>query len=118
MTPGQRSKMMASIRGKHTKPEIAVRAYLHRLGLRYALHARDLPGCPDIVLRPIHAVIFVHGCFWHQCPHCHVAEKKIRSNLDYWQPKFERNKMRDACARQALITNGWHVFVVWECQVR
>lgn len=118
MTPEQRSKAMASVGSKHTAPEIAVRKYLHRLGLRYSLHPSDLPGTPDVALRRRRAAVFVHGCFWHRCPHCRVGRQKIRTNLDYWLPKLTRNKARDKRAKSALSADGWRVFVVWECQTK
>ena len=108
---------MAAIKGKNTKPEIAVRRYLHRSGLRYALHDTNLPGSPDIVFRARRAVLFVHGCFWHRCPYCHVARKTIRINREYWLPKLRRNQMRDKHVIAALRADGWTVFVLWECQV-
>jgi DNA mismatch endonuclease (patch repair protein) len=108
---------MAAIKGKNTKPELTIRRFLHRRGLRYRLHVADLPGNPDLVFRSKKAVVFVHGCFWHQCPHCRVGRRKVKSNIGYWSGKLKRNRIRDAKAAAALKTAGWKVLVVWECQV-
>ncbi len=108
---------MASVKKKHSKPELKVRSYLHRQGLRFTLHDRRLPGTPDIALPKYRTVIFVHGCFWHRCPHCSVGKQQIRWNLGYWLPKLERNQARDIKAQQDLSEAGWRSLVVWECQV-
>ncbi|MBR0689595.1 very short patch repair endonuclease [Bradyrhizobium manausense] len=113
----QRSRNMAAIKAKNTKPELAVRRFLHAWGLRYRLHAAELPGKPDLVFRRRNAVVFVHGCFWHQCPYCQAGKRKVRSNTGYWHAKIERNKARDAATVKALKSGGWKVFVIWECQV-
>lgn len=107
---------MASVKKKHTKPELVVRRFLHRGGLRFVLHDKRLPGTPDIVLPSRRTALFVHGCYWHRCPHCAVGRQKIRSNLGYWLPKLERNQARDAKAQEALAAAGWRSLVVWECQ--
>jgi DNA mismatch endonuclease (patch repair protein) len=109
--------MMASVKKKHSKPELIVRSYLHRQGFRFTLHDRGLPGTPDIVLPKYRTALFVHGCFWHRCPHCAVGGQKIRSNLSYWLPKLERNQKRDIKAQQELAAAGWYSVVVWECQL-
>lgn len=109
---------MAAIRGKDTIPELRVRRFLHAQGLRYRLHAGRLPGKPDLVFRSRHAVVFIHGCFWHGCPHCRVGSRTVKSNADYWTPKLARNKVRDARVRAELEDLGWRVFVIWECQTR
>jgi len=114
----QRSRNMAAIRGKDTRPEMAVRRFLHAKGLRYRLHALALPGKPDLVFRPRHTVVFVHGCFWHGCPHCRAGRRTVKTNTDYWLPKLARNKARDQLARAALEADGWLVLTVWECQVK
>lgn len=114
--PEVRSRMMARIRGRDTLPERLVRSYLHRAGLRFRLHAPDLPGRPDIVLPRWHAVVFVHGCFWHRhtgCPRCTTPS----SNPAFWQAKFSANVERDQRKAAALRRLGWRVFTVWECQV-
>lgn len=111
-----RSRIMAAIRSTNTKPELRVRRFLHARGLRYTLHRRSLPGSPDLVFPAMHAVVFVHGCFWHCCPHCATGQRVVRSNIDYWHPKLKRNVERDSRARQELVRNGWKVFTIWECQ--
>jgi DNA mismatch endonuclease, patch repair protein len=113
----QRSRMMAAVKKKNTRAEIAVRSVLHRHGLRFSLHDRKLPGTPDIVLRARHVVVFVHGCYWHRCPHCRVGKVTPQANLSYWIPKFKRNQRRDVEVKKTLLHQGWRVFVVWECQI-
>jgi DNA mismatch endonuclease (patch repair protein) len=117
ITRKQRSRLMSSIRGKDTKPEMIVRRFLHSQGLRYGLHAKDLPGSPDLVFRTRRTALFVHGCFWHRCPHCAVGKQEVRRNIEYWLPKLERNEARDARARTALKSTGWKVIIAWECQL-
>lgn len=111
-----RSRMMSGIRGRNTKPEILIRSMLHNLGFRFRLHVRDLPGKPDIVLPRYHAVIFVHGCFWHghDCP----LFKWPGTRPDFWREKIDRNRGNDRKARDALIEAEWRVMVVWECAIR
>jgi DNA mismatch endonuclease (patch repair protein) len=111
-----RSRMMAGIRGKDTRPELALRKRLHALGFRYRLHVRDLPGRPDIVLPKYGAVIFVHGCFWHGhgCP----LFKWPKSRSEFWREKIGGNIARDARALQALQDSEWRVAVLWECAIR
>ncbi len=108
---------MARIRGKDTKPEMAVRRLLHGLGYRYRLHAGDLPGRPDIVFRTRRKAVFVHGCFWHQHEGCRQATTpKVRTT--YWQRKFEANRARDKASMAALERMDWKALVVWECETR
>jgi DNA mismatch endonuclease, patch repair protein len=109
---------MASIRSKNTRPEMVVRRAMHRVGLRYRLHVNELPGKPDLAFPGRGVAIFVHGCFWHSCPHCRDGMKKVKSNLDYWRPKLLRNQARDAINRAALEAAGWRVYVIWECETR
>lgn len=109
--------MMAGIRSKDTKPEMSVRKYLHAHGFRYRLHARDLPGSPDLVLPKYRVAIFVHGCFWHQHPGCRFATKPA-SNTERWQMKFQTNLERDTRNLAALQATGWRVLLVWECELR
>ncbi|TAM10813.1 MAG: DNA mismatch endonuclease Vsr [Nevskiaceae bacterium] len=111
-----RSRMMAGIRGRDTKPELAVRRYLHARGLRYRIAPRDLPGRPDIVLPRWHAVIFVHGCFWHRHPGCQYATTPA-TRPEFWRAKFAANTRRDEQVRRELISGGWRVLVVWECEI-
>src|SRR5688572_30505979 len=111
-TPAQRSRIMASVRTRDTGPEMAVRKILHGLGLRYRLHARELPGQPDIVFRPRKLAIFVHGCFWHG--HGCAKGKAPKSRLDYWVPKLAANAARDAANVRDLEQAGWRVLTVWQ----
>jgi DNA mismatch endonuclease (patch repair protein) len=114
---GTRSRMMSGIKGKHTRPELLVRSGLHRLGFRYRLHDRKLPGKPDLILPKYGAVIFVHGCFWHRHPGCKYATTPATRRA-FWQEKFEANIRRDRRDQLALQGAGWRVFVVWECALR
>lgn len=107
---------MKRIGSKDTKPELVVRRLLHRIGYRYRLHAKTLPGTPDIVFPSRVKVIFVHGCFWHQHPDCGDAYVPM-SRIDYWLPKLERNKVRDAENLKNLKALGWKVLTIWECQL-
>lgn len=111
-----RSRMMAGIQGKNTKPELLVRRYLHRQGFRFRLHSRRLPGVPDLVLAKYKAVIFVHGCFWHQHALCKLAATP-KTNAAFWHLKLQGNVVRDAKNLALLETAGWRVLVIWECQV-
>ena len=107
---------MGRVRATNTKPEMAVRRMVHGLGYRYRLHARDLPGCPDLVFRGRQKAIFVHGCFWHrhsECPRCRLP----KTNVDFWKTKLENNRQRDVSNLKRLRAKGWKVLVVWECQV-
>lgn len=111
-----RSRMMSGIRGKDTKPELMVRSFLHRAGLRFRLHGK-LPGKPDLVFPKYRTVVFVHGCFWHRHEGCRYATTPT-SNAAFWQDKFEANVRRDAQAKKALRKLGWQVRVIWACQIR
>lgn len=110
-----RSRMMSGIRGRDTKPEKLVRSFLHRAGLRFRLHA-PLPGKPDLVFPKHHAVVFVHGCFWHRHAGCRYATMPS-SNAEFWQAKFDANVARDKRVTRQLRKDGWRVFVVWECRL-
>ncbi len=112
-----RSRMMAGIRGKHTKPEIDLRRALHRLGLRYKLHAAGLPGRPDITLPRHRAAVEVRGCFWHRHEHCPFCTKPA-SNARFWRAKFDNTVKRDKRNLEALRKLGWRVAIVWECSVK
>lgn len=112
-----RSRMMAGIRSRDTKPEMQVRRYLHASGFRFRLNVRSLPGSPDLVLAKWRTVIFVHGCFWHRHEGCALAYTP-KSRQDFWLEKFEKNVTRDASAVVALKAAGWNVIVVWECTLR
>lgn len=108
--------MMAGIRSKDTKPELAVRSFLHAHGFRFRLHYRNLPGRPDIVLPKWHVAIFVHGCFWHQHTGCAKATTPS-TNVDKWQTKFAANLERDNKVFAELDALGWNVIVIWECGI-
>lgn len=105
---------MQSVGTKNTGPEVIVRRLLHRLGYRFSLHRRSLPGSPDIVLRKHKTVIFVHGCFWHG----HGCDKGRlpKSRLEYWSEKIDATKRRDAATQKALTLAGWEVVTVWQCE--
>ena len=107
---------MRSIRKTDTTPELAVRKLLRELGVRYRLHARDLPGNPDIVMRGKKKAVLVHGCFWHQHSGCKLA-KRPSARPEYWLPKLARNQERDRLALAALSDLGWSTLVVWECEL-
>lgn len=108
---------MARIRSTNTKPELIVRQLLHRMGYRFRIHHRDLPGSPDIVFTKRKRAIFVHGCFWHQhdgCKAAHIPE----TGKDYWTAKFDRNKARDLRKETDIRALGWTPIIVWECETR
>lgn len=117
MSPSQRSRLMAKIRGKNAAPELVVRQLLWASGLRYRLHVTELPGTPDIVLKRFRTAIFVHGCFWHR--HCCARGRSMpTSRRAFWRKKFEANQKRDQENARRLRTLGWKVLVVWECETR
>jgi DNA mismatch endonuclease (patch repair protein) len=110
---------MRAIRSKGMKPESIIRRLAHALGYRFRLHRKDLPGKPDIVFPGRRAVVFIHGCFWHQHPDPSCKDSRLpKSNIDYWGPKLQRNKARDAENEAALLTLGWRVLIIWECQIK
>ena len=108
--------MMAAIRGKDTKPEVIVRSFLHRLGFRFRLHGRDLPGRPDIVLPKYRTVVEVRGCFWHRHEGCPFAYTP-KSNREFWESKLNGNRERDRRNLRDLARLGWRVIEVWECEL-
>jgi DNA mismatch endonuclease (patch repair protein) len=112
-----RSRMMAGIRGKNTKPELGLRGALHRLGFRFRLHVARLPGRPDIVLPKHRAIIQVHGCFWHRHKDCALTTNPS-SNIAFWRKKFRDSVARDKRSSEALQDLGWRVLIVWECALR
>lgn len=112
-----RSRMMAGIRGKDTKPELTLRRSLHALGFRYRLHVRGIPGKPDLVLPKHRAVIFVNGCFWHRHPDCRYASTPSK-RAEFWASKFAANVARDNAVRSTLLQDGWRVATIWECAMR
>jgi DNA mismatch endonuclease (patch repair protein) len=113
----RRSWNMSRIAGSNTKPELLLRSGLHRAGYRFRLHAKDLPGKPDIVLRKYRTAIFVHGCFWHRHPGCRNATLPS-TRTEFWTSKFEGNVERDLRNTVALKEAGWTVLIVWECDLK
>lgn len=114
-TPDQRRRIMRSVKTKDTGPELVVRRVLSRLGYRYRLHRRDLPGTPDVAFIGRKKAVFVHGCFWHShgCP----KGQPPKSKGDYWKPKLDANRARDQRNIAALEARGWSVLVIWQCQL-
>lgn len=114
-----RSWTMSQVKGKDTSPEIAVRRVVRELGYGYRLHAKDLPGKPDLVFRGRKKVIFVHGCFWHRHPdpRCKLA-RLPKSNVEFWETKLTGNAERDKRNEAALENRGWNILSVWECQIK
>jgi len=112
-----RSAIMRSVKSRDTKPEMAVRQFVHRLGYRFRLHRKDLPGTPDLVFPRLRKVVFVHGCFWHG-HNCVRGDRMPKSNSDYWFAKISRNRERDNQNQALLRAYGWEVFVAWECQIK
>ncbi|WP_436914154.1 very short patch repair endonuclease [Acinetobacter schindleri] len=115
--PSTRSRMMAGIKGRNTKPELLIRHLLHRKGFRYRIHVKDLPGKPDIVLPKYRSVIFVHGCFWHGHQGCHLFRLPA-TRTEFWQEKILRNQTNDHRAVELLLASNWRVCIVWECSIR
>lgn len=111
-----RSRMMAGIAGKNTKPELLVRRYLHSAGLRFRLHDRRLPGSPDLAFPGLKVALFVHGCFWHRHAGCRFATTP-KTRADFWQHKVTSNVARDRRNFDALISSGWTPIVIWECEL-
>ena len=117
VTPARRSEIMARIQGRDTVPEVVVRRTAHRLGFRFRLYRKDLPGRPDLVFPRYRAVVFVHGCFWHRHDGCRFAYTP-RSRVRFWTEKFRQNVARDRRTEDALRSLGWRVLVIWECETR
>ena len=117
MTPEQRHHCMSHVKSKNTKPEMLVRQFLFAHGFRFRIHVSNLPGKPDIVLRKYKTVIFVNGCFWHGHEGCkyYVLPK---TNTEFWKEKIGKNKERDLKERMQLRNMGWHVVLLWECQLK
>jgi len=116
MTHERRSWTMSRVRSKNTKPEIIVRSLLHKMGYRFRLHGKGLPGIPDIVLRKYKTAIFVNRCFWHYHKKCKKGTLP-KSNTEFWKRKFERNASRDIVNLAAISAIGWKAVVVWECEL-
>lgn len=115
--PQTRSYNMSQIRGKDTKPEMLVRKFLHNRGFRYRLHDKNLPGKPDLVFNKIKTVIFIHGCFWHGHENCKYF-KLPKSKTEWWQNKIKGNKMNDRENYERLISLGWKILTIWECELK
>jgi DNA mismatch endonuclease, patch repair protein len=112
-----RRRTMAAIRGKNTKPELAVRSLLHGLGYRFRLHKRGLPGRPDLVFPSRKKALFIHGCFWHGHTNCRLANVP-KTRTEYWGPKLQANRERDRRKQRQLRELGWETVTIWECQLR
>lgn len=117
LSKSDRSDLMSRIRSKDTGPELVVRSCVHRLGYRFRLHDRKLPGSPDLVLSRLRIIVFVHGCFWHRHAGCRLSCQP-KSRVRFWSDKFEANVARDRRIVTALRRAGWRVLIVWECQTR
>ena len=117
LSPEKRSENMRSIKSKDTVPEKKVRSVAHRLGLRFRLHRRDLPGSPDLLFPSRKIALFVHGCFWHRHEGCAEASTP-KTNKGYWSAKFTRNVERDNENKRKLEEKGWKVLVIWECETK
>ena len=115
--PAQRSAVMRRVKARDTTPEMTVRRALTRLGARYRLHRKDLPGSPDVVMPGRRLTLFVHGCFWHGHD-CARGARTPKQNRDYWVAQVGRNRARDAKAREALAALGWRVETLWECELK
>jgi DNA mismatch endonuclease (patch repair protein) len=108
---------MSRISGRNTKPEILVRKLIHRLGFRFRLHIRTLPGTPDIVLPKHKKIIFVHGCFWHGHENCRRS-KRPSTNIGFWDPKIAGNIERDKAIIEKLTELGWKTLTIWQCEIK
>ena len=118
LTPGERSERMARVRGKDTGPEMRVRRLIHGMGYRYRLHRGGLPGRPDLVFASRRAVVFVHGCFWHQHPDPESRLARMpKSRQEFWLKKLRANRERDERVKAALERDGWRVLTIWECEL-
>lgn len=116
VSPERRSEIMGRVSNKNTRPEVAVRSLLHRMGYRFRLHRKDLPGKPDIVLPKWKTAVFVHGCFWHG--HDCRRGAAPSSNVEFWAEKIRKNQKRDRISESRLRESGWDVMVIWECELK
>ena len=116
-SPEKRSQIMSRVKGRNTSPERTVRSWLHRLGYRFRLHHKKLPGHPDIVLPKYRAVIFVHGCFWHGHQGC-SRSKRPATNREFWDKKIDATIQRDREVQQRLHAMNWRVLVIWQCEIK
>ena len=117
LTPEQRRRNMAAIKGKNTKPEMIVRRLIHSLGYRYRLHRKDLPGKPDLVFPIRCKVIEVYGCYWHMHD-CQYGRVVPKTNTEFWQTKRLSNVTRDTRNSKELTKQGWRVLIIWECEIK
>ena len=117
LTQLERSERMSGIRSKDSAAEMRLRRMIHHMGYRYRLHVKKLPGTPDLVFPARKSIIFMHGCFWHRHQDCRLA-RMPKSRVEFWWDKLEANKRRDAENIQRLRELGWHVLVIWECQMK
>ena len=113
----KRSRNMAAIHNKDTKPELLLRKWLFSMGFRYRLHTKYIPGCPDIFLRKYNTAIFVNGCFWHRHANCKYAYTP-KSRIDFWEKKFNDNIRRDCNVRNQLQSQGIRFLIIWECKIK
>jgi len=116
-TPELRSRIMRAVKGSDTAPEMTVRRLAHRMGYRFRLHRKDLPGKPDLVFPGLRKVVFVNGCFWHGHD-CARGARAPKVNADYWRTKITRNGLRDAANIGSLKARGWRAAVIWECELK
>jgi DNA mismatch endonuclease (patch repair protein) len=116
-TAEQRSRIMRAVKGSDTAPEMTVRQLVHRMGYRFRLHRKDLPGKPDLVFPGLHKVVFVNGCFWHGHD-CARGARTPKANAEYWRGKITRNSLRDASNLASLEAKGWRAAVIWECELK
>lgn len=116
VSPEKRSEIMRAVPSRHSRPERLVRSAAHRLGLRFRLHVRQLPGTPDIIFPRWHTVVFVNGCYWHQHTDCSKA-RLPKSNEEFWSAKFRKNVARDLKNYAQLRALGWRVVVIWQCEI-
>lgn len=117
LTQEERSERMSRVKAKDTKPEMAVRSLVHRLGFRYRLHDHNLPGTPDLVFTRTMRLVFVHGCFWHRHKGCALA-RMPKTRVAFWKRKLEGNRKRDSRNQNKLRKEGWRLLVIWDCQLK
>jgi DNA mismatch endonuclease (patch repair protein) len=116
-SPEVRRKTMQAVKGQDTQPELTVRKLVHRLGYRFRLHCKSLPGKPDLIFPRLHKALFVHGCFWHG-HNCRRGARIPKANRDYWLAKISNNRVRDRKNLRALTSAGWKSLVIWECELK
>ena len=117
VSPKRRSEIMSNVKGKHTKPEIIVRKFLHAKGFRFRLHSSKLPGKPDLILKKYKTIIFINGCFWHGHENCRIYVMP-KTNVDFWREKIDKNMFRDRIIINNLKEMGWNVIILWECTLK